>query len=325
MSMPIILPALPIAERIAAEGVRVISEADHLNADGISVIPEEQAIHQDIRPLEIAVLNLMPHKQRTEKHLARLLGHTALQVRLTLLRTATYQSKNESEDHLKQFYKKWEDIANRQFDGLIVTGAPVEEMDWKDVHFWKELESIFTWARTNVCSRLSICWGAQAALKHAYGIEKQPLESKAFGIFPHHVTDWKYPLVEGFDDEFLVPVSRHTEIKRADIEQIPDLHILAESHQTGLYLLQHANKRDTYMFNHPEYGAKTLKKEYERDCEAGRRRRDEVPVHYFPDNDPRKCPINKWRAHARLFYANWLKQMYELTAYDLKNIPSIPA
>ncbi len=323
--MPIILPELPIAGRIASEGVSVISEAAYLRSEGISVIAEDHALHQDIRPMEVAVLNLMPHKQRTEKHLARLLGHTALQVRLTLLRTATYQSKNESEDHLRQFYKKWEEISDQQFDGLIVTGAPVEEMDWKDVHFWDELETVFKWARTNVCSRLSICWGAQAALKHTYGIEKQPLNSKAFGIFPHYVTDWKNPLVEGFDDEFLVPVSRHTEINPTDIAQIPQLHVLAQSDNTGLHLLQHANRRDTYMFNHPEYGAKTIQKEYKRDCELGKRSPEEIPENYFPDNDPGKCPINRWRAHARLFYANWLRQMYELTAYDLRNIPSIPA
>jgi len=319
--MPIILPELPSASRIASEGIDVISEEEYLKNQGIDIIPEDDASHQDIRAMEVAILNLMPHKQRTEKHLARLLGHTALQVRMTLLRTATYTGKNESEEHLSMFYKKWEDIADKKFDGLIVTGAPVEELGWNDVQYWDELKTIFDWARQNVYARMYICWGAQAALNHFHGIEKHPLTSKAFGVFRHTVREWRHRLADGFDDEFLVPVSRHTEIREDDIRRVPDLQILSGSAETGPYLLQHRNERDTYVFNHPEYGAKTLKKEYERDVSAGKRQPDDIPLHYFPDNDPARCPVNRWRAHARLLYANWLHQMYEGTPYDQEDIP----
>jgi homoserine O-succinyltransferase len=321
--MPIILPDLPIADRIAAEGISVIPEVEFLRREGISVIPQQTAERQDIRPLEIAVLNLMPHKQRTEKQLARLLGHTLMQVHMTLLRTDSHESANESTDHLERFYKTWEDVRGRQFDGLIVTGAPVEHLNFAEVHYWEELNEIMTWARTNVCSRLSICWGAQAALHHAHGIEKQPLHRKAFGVFTHQAENWQHPLVEGFDDQFSVPVSRNTEILRTDIEQVKELDILASSQETGLYLLQNINQRDTYMFNHPEYGAKTLRKEYERDVTAGKRDPRDVPLNYFPNNDPSLCPKNNWRANGRLFYANWLNQMYRLTTSDIRDIPTL--
>lgn len=316
--MPIILPKLPIAERIKLEGIHVIGEEEYLQHKGIQTIEEDAARRQDIRPMEIVVLNLMPDKQGTEEQLARLLGHTPLQVRLTLLRTGTYQSKNESAEHLAQFYRTWNEISDRQFDGLIVTGAPVEHLPWIDVQYWKELGQIFNWAKQNVYSRLYICWGAQAALQQAYGIEKHPLAAKAFGIFPHTVRDWRHPLVEGFDDEFLIPVSRHTEIRKQDIEAFPELQILCESKQTGIHLIQHSNSRDTYMFNHPEYTANTLRSEYARDVD--RHLPIRIPENYFPADNPQAKPVNRWRAHGRIFYGNWLRQMYQNTPYDLREL-----
>lgn len=303
--MPIIVPdGLPASERLASEG--------------ISVISRKTAKHQDIRPQEIAILNLMPNKQRTEKQLARLLGDTPLQVGLTLLRTGR-KSKHESEEHLETFYEQWEKVQHRKFDGLIITGAPVEHLDWNEVDYWSELRDIFNWSREQVHSRLSICWGGQAALQHQYGIEKYPLPKKAFGAFPHQALDLKHPLAKGFDDEFTIPVSRHTEMRREDIVRVPDLQIVAESEQTGLYLVQSRDGRDTFCFNHPEYGAKTLKKEFDRDIAAGKP--IELPVNYFPNNDPTKKPLNRWRSHASALYRNWLNVTYQDTPYDLEEIP----
>lgn len=306
--MPIITPdGLPINEQLRNEG--------------ISVISKDRALHQDIRALRVAVLNLMPAKQRTERQLARLLGHTALQVELTLLKTQTYDSKNEPREHLESFYRGWEDIAREQFDGLIVTGAPVEQMAWDDVAYWKELRDIHDWSRENVYARMHICWGAQAALHMRYGIEKYPLNAKAFGVFPHRVLLPEDPLVDGFDDEFLVPVSRHTEVRREDIEKVPDLKIIAESDLTGLFLLQSTDGRDTFMSNHPEYGKNTLKAEYRRDvalCPSF-----PVPYNYFPGDNPEREPVNRWRAHARLLYANWLTTVYQRSPFDLSQMQHV--
>jgi len=303
--MPIIIPdGLPITQRLESEG--------------ISVIGRHKAERQDIRPQEIALLNLMPNKQRTEKQIARLLGDTPLQVGLTLLRTQTYTSKNESEEHLGSFYHGWEEVAARKFDGLIVTGAPVEEREFEDVDYWKELQKIMDWSRENVYASLFICWGAQAALKHQYGIEKHMLPEKAFGVFSHKANDMNHPLSKGFDDEFFVPVSRNTEVRRRDIENIPDLKIVAESQETGLYLIQSSDGRRTYCFNHPEYGAMTIKKEYERDAAKGI---IPLPTNYFPHNDINRCPTNRWRSHARVLYGNWLNNnVYQQTPFDLQHI-----
>ena len=306
--MPIITPStLPINGRLAAEGINVMSRDD--------------ATHQDIRAQEIAIVNLMPDKQNTERQLARLLGHTALHLNLTLIHTASHRSKNTSQDHLRQYYNELDDISSSKFDGLIVTGAPVEDKDWDKVDYWTELQSIMDWSRENVTARLYICWGAQAALHHQYGIEKQPLAEKAFGIFPHEVLQKKHPLVAGFDDEFFVPVSRHTEIRTEDVAQIDDLDILSTSNFTGLYLAQTKDGRDTFMMNHPEYGKNTLRHEYERDVRAGKSIK--MPYNYFPGDNPEKCPVNHWRAHARLLYANWLNDyVYARTPFDLQSISS---
>jgi homoserine O-succinyltransferase len=297
---------------------------DQLQHEGISVIPRDRAEHQDIRPLKIGVLNLMPAKQRTERQLARLLGHTALQVELILLRTKTYESKNEPREHLETFYRGWEDIAHEQFDGLIVTGAPVEHMEWNDVGYWKEFRDIHAWSRENVYARMHICWGAQAALQLNYGVEKYPLPSKAFGVYPHRVLKPEHPLVDGFDDEFLVPVSRNTEVRKTDVERIPEISIIAESDQTGLYLMQSEDGRDTYCPNHPEYGKNTLNDEYKRDS---REQADfPVPYNYFPGDNPGCEPVNRWRAHARLLYANWLNSsVYQRSPFDLQQMPRVSA
>jgi len=321
--MPIILPELPIVERIKLDGIRVIREEEYLQHKGIQLIEENVARHQDIRPMDILILNLMPDKQSTEEHFARMLGHTPLQVRLSLLKTATYQSKNESADHMNMFYKTWEEIRDRQFDGMIITGSPIEFLHWKDVQYWAELCAIFDWAQQNVYSRLYLCWGAQAALQHFYRIEKHLLPEKAFGIFPHTVRNWRHPLVEGLDDEFLVPVARNTTVKTKDIEAFPELQILSESEITGLHLIQHENGRDTYIFNHPEYSANTLNNEYLRDL--GKNPLNHIPYNYFPDNDPTKRPVNRWRAHARIFYGNWLQQMYRNTPFNIREIAMLPS
>jgi homoserine O-succinyltransferase/O-acetyltransferase len=315
--MPIITPdGLPVNERLASEG--------------ISIMTTSQAHRQDIRPQQIALLNLMPNKQRTEKHLLRLLGDTPLQVEPIFMRTKTYESKTESPEHLATFYEDWESISHRKCDGLIVTGAPVETRPFDKVDYWKELQSIFDWARENVYARLYICWGAQAALHHFHGVEKHELPSKAFGVFEHHTTQWNHLLAKGFDETFSVPVSRHTEIRRSDLEQIPEIQIIAESDKTGVYVAQHESGRDTYIFNHPEYGAKTLKKEHQRDTEkyweSIREGKKDVqfpafPENYYPDNDPEKCPVHQWRSHARVLFHNWLNQyVYQRSPYDLKNL-----
>lgn len=307
--MPIITPdGLPVNEQLQREG--------------ISVIEQTRATHQDIRPIEIAVLNLMPMKQRTEKQLARLLGHTALQVQMTLLRTRSHESSHESAHHLDTFYRNWDDIADQNFDGLIITGAPVEHLDFNEVDYWQELRAILDWARAQVYGRLYICWGAQAALQHRYGIKKHPLPEKAFGVYPHRVVHPDHPLIDGFDDEFVVPVSRHTEVKAQDVAATGDLDVIAESDLTGLFLLQDKSGHDTYMFNHPEYGKNTLNAEFRRDRAAGKD--IGVPYRYFPGDDPAKQPVNRWRAHARILYANWLTDLYRRSPFNLRDVAQDP-
>lgn len=317
--MPIITPdGLPANERLASEGVSVIT-AGH-------------AISQDIRPQQIALLNLMPNKQRTEKQLLRLLGDTPLQVQVTLMNTASHQSRNESKEHLDAFYRDWEQVSHRRFDGLIITGAPVETKPFEEVDYWEELKQILDWARSNVYARLYVCWGAQAAMHHFHGIKKHELPSKAFGVIEHRATDWKHPLAKGFDDAFGVPVSRHTEVRRADIAAVPGIDIVAESERTGVYIAQHRSGRDTYVFNHPEYGAKTLDKEYKRDLakyhEALSRGESHAvaptfPENYYPSDDPSLCPVHRWRSHARVLYENWLNHyVYQRTPYDLESLPA---
>lgn len=287
-----------------------------LASENIFVMAEKRAAKQDIRPLEIAVLNLMPTKIETETQLARLLGNTPLQVNLTLLTTESYRPKNTSADHLIAFYKTWRDVRDRKFDGLIVTGAPVEQLDWKDVEYWQELQHIFDWSLTHVWSSLFICWGAQAALQHFYSIPKHPLAHKMFGVFPHRAVKKNAILFRGFDDEFAVPVSRHTETRRADIARVKELEVLAESTESGLFAVRHKHRQQIFIFNHPEYDTDTLAREYERDIARGIP--IAVPAHYYPDDNPKKPPCVRWRAHAHLLFANWLNYyVYQDTPYDL--------
>lgn len=291
-----------------------------LERENIFVMGHERAEQQDIRPLRVAILNLMPTKIVTETQLLRLLGNSALQVEITLLQTATYQPKNTDSDHLIAHYKTWSQVRNEKFDGLVITGAPVEQMPFEEVDYWDELCAIMDWARTNVFSTLYICWGAQAGLYHRYGIQKYPLNRKMFGVFEHKVLLRNQKLLRGFDDTFLAPHSRHTEVRLADVEKVDELKVLAASENAGLYLAATRNGRHIFVTGHSEYDPLTLKGEYDRDVRQGLP--IEVPRNYYPDDDPSKPPLVRWRGHANLLYANWLNyHVYQVTPYNIKHIP----
>lgn len=291
-----------------------------LKGENIFVMDEFRAVHQDIRPLQIAILNLMPTKIATETQLLRLLGNTALQVEVTLLRTSTYQSKNTPEEHLLNFYETFDQVKDRKFDALIITGAPVEHLEFEQVDYWEELKTIMDWGLENVFSLFYICWGAQAALYHHYGVPKYPLPAKQFGVFAHHITKNNVQLLRGFDDIFYAPHSRHTEIRRADIEKVPGLDILVESDEAGVYVVGSQDGRQIFVTGHSEYDPLTLKKEYDRDVAANLP--IEVPVNYFPNNDPTQPPLVRWRGHANLLFANWINYyVYQETPYDLSVLP----
>lgn len=304
--MPIKIPsALPARETLEQENIFVMDEL--------------RAIHQDIRPLRIAVLNLMPTKITTETQLIRLLSNTPLQIELTLLSTASHTPKHTSAEHMSTFYKSWENVRDERFDGLVITGAPVENIEFEDVDYWDELCSVMEWSKTNVFSTLHICWAAQAGLYHHYGVHKQPLSAKQFGVFLHYVNDTLHPLVRGFDEEFYAPHSRHTEICRAELEAQPQLSILAESPVAGPYLIAEENSRMFFITGHSEYDWDTLSKEYFRDLNKGLD--IAIPVNYFPDDDPERRPLNLWRGHAHLLFSNWLNYfVYQATPYDLSMI-----
>jgi homoserine O-succinyltransferase/O-acetyltransferase len=290
-----------------------------LEDENIFVMPEDRAIQQDIRTLEVAVLNLMPNKIDTETQLMRLLGNTPLQINITLLTTATHKSKNTSEEHIFNFYRTWDQIKHLKFDGLIITGAPIEQLPWEEVTYWEELKAILNWSQTHVWSSFCICWGAQAALHHFYGIEKYDLPKKKFGLYTHKKLKRDSILLRGFDDEFVVPVSRHTEVRKKDVEAVENLDILSESDDSGLYIVRDKSARRLYIFNHSEYEADSLKKEYERDI--GKNLPIDMPENYFPGNDPGKKPLLTWRAHSNLLYNNWLNYyVYQSTPFDLNAI-----
>lgn len=290
-----------------------------LEKENIFVITETRAITQDIRPLKIAILNLMPTKVETETQFVRLLGNTPLQVELELLHTKTHKSKNTSQEHLLTFYKTFEEVKDKKFDGLVITGAPVELMDFEEVEYWEELKEIMEWSKTNVTSTLHICWGAQAGLYYHYGIPKYTLDKKLFGVYKHKLDRKTAILFRGFDDEFYVPHSRHTDVKREDVEAVPDLKILASSDEAGLYVAATDLGRQIYVMGHSEYDADTLKKEYFRDKEAGKK--IDLPVNYFENDDPSLPPRVTWRSCANLFYSNWLNYfVYQTTPYDLNKI-----
>ena len=290
--------------------------ADILRDENIFVMTESRALHQDIRPLRLLILNLMPVKITTEAHLLRMLSNTPLQVEVTLLNTLSHVSKNTPIEHLHTFYKTFEEVKAKRFDGLIITGAPVEMLDFEEVDYWNELSRIMDWAELNVTSTLYICWAAQAGLYHHYGIPKYPLQQKMFGIFTHTLNNSKAPIVRGFDDEFLVPHSRHTEIRREDIERVPQLEIVSESAQSGVYLVRDVTSRRIFVTGHSEYDALTLRSEYERDLEKGMN--IQLPYNYFPGNDPLITPPMRWKSHANLLFSNWLNYyVYQETPYDI--------
>ncbi len=289
-----------------------------LEDEGVAMIDEHHAIRQDIRPLKIAVLNLMPEKIKTETQIARVIGATPLQVELTLLTTGSYQAKTTAADHMMRFYRTWETVADDKFDGLIITGAPVEEMPFEEVDYWPELAGIFDWARTNVTTCCNICWAGQAALYHHYGIPKYQLERKIFGVFEHRVTNRSSKIMHGFPDRFWVPVSRYTETHREDIEKVENLAIVACSDVAGLCLIEDRALNQVHMFNHLEYDTDTLLNEYQRDVEAGRD--IQVPVDYFPDDDPAQPPLNRWRGHGHLLYGNWVNMMYQRAPFRIEDI-----
>jgi len=290
--------------------------------ENIFVIPETRALTQDIRPLKLLLLNLMPTKITTETQLARLLGNTPIQVEMELLKTASHVSKNTSEAHMLTFYKTFDEVKKSKFDGMIITGAPIEHLPFEQVEYWRELCEIMEWSKKNVTSTLHICWGAQAALYYHYGIEKIALPEKMFGVFAHVVEHKGSMLFRGFDDTFMVPHSRHTTLNRADVEAVPALKILASSEEAGVYAIATDKGRQIYLTGHSEYDTDTLKCEYERDKAAGLSTK--MPVHYFPGDDPEKAPASTWRSSAHLLYSNWLNYfVYQSTPYDLNQIDEL--
>ncbi|MCF2641934.1 MAG: homoserine O-succinyltransferase [Lachnospiraceae bacterium] len=286
-----------------------------LEKENIFVMDENRAAHQDIRPIDIAILNLMPLKEDTELQLLRSLSNTPLQVDVTFLTVSSHESKNTSQSHLNKFYLTFEDIKYRTFDGLIITGAPVEQMPYEEVDYWDEVCKIMEWTKTNVTSTLHLCWGAQAGLYYHYGIPKHDLAQKKFGIYRHHVMNRKVPLVRGFDDYFYAPHSRHTEVLKEDIEKVPELTVLAESEEAGVFLVSDPEGKKIFVMGHPEYDRLTLDKEYKRDKEKGLA--IEKPVNYYPDDDETKKPYLQWRSHGNILYANWLNYyVYQVTPYE---------
>ena len=287
--------------------------------ENIFVMTERRAITQDIRPLKILVLNLMPKKIETETQFSRLLGNSPLQVELELIHTSTHQSKNVTEEHLLSFYKTFDEVRNNNYDGFIITGAPVEHMEFEEVEYWEELCEIMEWSKSHVHSTLHICWGAQAGLYYHYGIKKYPLSEKLFGVFPHTVEYKNSMLFRGFDDEFLVPQSRHTTVMREDIEKNPDLDILASSEEAGVYAVRCKKGNQIFITGHSEYDADTLKNEYFRDLSQNKPIK--IPKNYFKDDNPENAPKVSWRAHANLLFSNWLNYfVYQTTPYDIKNV-----
>ena len=305
--MPVIIP-----ETLPAKSI--------LEKENIFIMGKKRARRQDIRPLKLAILNLMPTKIQTETQLLRLIGNLALQVEITLLHMNSHESKNTPREHLLNHYKYPEQVGDEKFDGLVVTGAPVEHLPFEEVDYWDELKGVFEWSRTNVHSTFHICWGAQAALYHYYGVPKYHLKEKLFGVFPHNLNYQIVKLLRGFDDTFYAPHSRHTEIRRADIDQVPDLKIIAESSKAGVYIVGSRDHRLVFITGHSEYDPLTLKGEYERDLHKGLPIKP--PENYFPEDDPHQPPLVQWRGHAHLLFSNWLNYyVYQTTPYEIQRIP----
>jgi homoserine O-succinyltransferase/O-acetyltransferase len=287
-----------------------------LNNEGIFVMSESRAMHQDIRPLKLAILNLMPLKITTEIQILRSLSNTPLQIEIQLLKTKSYTSKNTSEEHLTSFYKTLDEIEHERHDGLIITGAPVEQYEFEEVDYWREMTEIMDWAGANATSTLYICWAAQAALFYYYDIPKYPLERKMFGVFAHTVNDTTKPIVRGFDDLFYAPHSRHTEVRHADIVNVPDLEIISESEEAGIYIVASKDRKQVFVTGHSEYDPYSLQDEYTRDIEKGMAM--EPPRNYFKNDDPSTEPVVRWRSHSTLLFSNWLNYyVYQETPFEL--------
>lgn len=302
--MPIRIPdALPATETLKGENIFVMTEY--------------RAIHQDIRPLHVLILNLMPTKIATETQIMRKLSNTPLQIEVELMRTKSHEATHVAASHLETFYRTFDEVRERHYDGLIITGAPVEQMPFEEVDYWPELCDIMEWSTTHVHSTLHICWGAQAGLYYHYGIDKHDLPAKASGVFEHRLVKPSSPLVRGLDDRFFAVHSRNTDVRREDVEAVPELEVIAVSDEVGLYIVKSTDSRRFFVFGHPEYDADTLKLEYERDVKRGID--PEIPVNYFPDDDPTREPLNTWRAQAQLLYTNWLNYyVYQTTPYDIR-------
>ena len=293
---------------------------DTLTKENVFVMTDTRAMTQDVRPLHILLLNLMPTKIDTETQLARLLGNTPLQIELELLQTATHKAHNVSQEHMIAFYKTFSEIQDEYFDGMIITGAPVEKMEFEEVDYWEELTEIMEWSKSHVTSTIHLCWGAQAGLYYHYGLKKRQLSKKMFGLFWHEVQNRKIPLVRGFDDLFLAPHSRHTEVSAEDIHNCKALTVLAESREAGVFLCMAMGGRQIFVMGHPEYDRVTLDGEYKRD--KGKGLEIEIPANYYPENDPELRPRLLWRAHANNLYTNWLNYyVYQCTPYDLEGTP----
>ena len=293
--------------------------AETLLQENIFVMPQNRALTQDIRPLEIVLLNLMPTKIATETQLSRLLGNTPLQVNLELMHTSTHKSKNTSQEHMLSFYKSFDELKHRKFDGMVITGAPVEMLPFEQVDYWQELCQIMEWSKTHVHSTFHICWGAQAGLYYHYGVDKVALPEKMFGVFPHTADYKRSILLRGFDDVFWVPHSRHTTVNREDIEKVPELKILASSEESGVYAVANKGGRQIFITGHSEYDPLTLEAEYLRDKNQGLP--ISVPKNYYPGDDDTKEPIVRWRGHANLLFSNWLNYfVYQTTPYDIMSI-----
>ena len=293
---------------------RSLPAYDVLSREGVMVMGDAAGDLQDIRPMRIGILNLMPKKIQTENQFARLIGATPLQIELTLIRMSGHEARNTAADHMEEFYRTFQEIKDQKFDGLIITGAPIEHLDFSDVTYWDELTEIMDWTQTNVHSTFSICWGAMAALWHFHDVPKHILQDKACGVYRHRNLQPTSPYLMGFSDDFSVSVSRWTEVRRADIEEVPGLEILMDSDETGVCLISEMEGRRLYMFNHIEYDSTTLAKEYFRDIAAGTP--IPVPHNYFPNDDPNLAPVNRWRSHAFLLFSNWINQVYQSTPFE---------
>lgn len=295
-----------------------------LRDEGVMVMGDLEADRQDIRPLRIGLLNLMPKKIQTENQFARLIGATPLQIEFSLIRMTEHETKNTAAEHMAEFYRPFQDVKHEKFDGLVITGAPIEHLDFQDVTYWNELTEVMNWTQTHVHSTFGVCWGGMAMINHFHGVEKHMLDAKAFGCFRHINLAPASPFLNGFSDDCVIPVSRWTEMRQTEIDAVPGLVTLLGSDDVGPCLVEDAAHRAIYIFNHFEYDSSTLKEEYDRDIAAAQvaGAAIQVPVNYYPDDDPTQKPLNRWRSHAHLLYGNWVNQIYQTTPFDMSKIGS---